>query len=309
MRTFLLCLSQKQLNGFVFRPTPQSGVKKRNVLERWQRDPSRRRRPEALSSSSSTSSTCNRNIPSRSPSNSNPRSRRRPPPKSYTPAPPPPLPSSRNATDYDDWSAQPPTGGAGGVDDGISPFSQAFAMALVLPVLHGIGGFVFIQLYGTNTLAATLIPAFRTYLGVLPRDVPAWTLAAAAVHAYAVSSVVAGVLKSGSKEGWNVNHPRLDRHTGIVHRASAAHQNAVESLPLMAAAVLLSAQANVSLTIRSQFMAYAFIARMLQYFLYLINFSFLRTLAWVSFSVPCYILIAAAALPGFAKEYLQTNPW
>ncbi|KAI9346406.1 hypothetical protein DFJ73DRAFT_837803 [Zopfochytrium polystomum] len=103
------------------------------------------------------------------------------------------------------------------------------------------------------------------------------------------------------------SHPRLMAYRGITHRFAAAHNNAVESFPLIAAAVLLSQQSGVPVSIRAQFAAYAFVARVLHYLFYLTNLSIPRSVAWFSYSVPCYLLLIASAIPGFSKAYLQAG--
>jgi uncharacterized MAPEG superfamily protein len=81
----------------------------------------------------------------------------------------------------------------------------------------------------------------------------------------------------------------------------------MEGFVLLAAAVMISSQAGVSLSIRAQLSAYSVVWRLLHYVLYLLDLDFFRSLAWFNTTLPCLLLLASAAIPGFTKEYLSTG--
>ncbi|KAJ1553262.1 hypothetical protein HK405_008449, partial [Cladochytrium tenue] len=93
----------------------------------------------------------------------------------------------------------------GGGDDGeVSRLSQAFAIALVFPVIAGIAAFMLLQLYSSGVLDAYLLPLLRAKpLNLLTRDVPAAAVLAAAAHAFLLSPLIATVLKTASDVGFD----------------------------------------------------------------------------------------------------------
>ncbi|KAJ3108086.1 hypothetical protein HDU97_002321 [Phlyctochytrium planicorne] len=179
-----------------------------------------------------------------------------------------------------------------------------FAITAVTFVCYVVCLWAAAQVYNHNLIPDYVFPILKKELGVATKDIPFFAVMVAGFLAYPVSSVIMTFFKAVSAEGLNPENPRTVAYTGIAARSAAAHQNSVEGFGLLVAAVLLSQQAGVPILVRAQFTTYATIARVLFYFFYLANIHFLRSLAWISFVIPCLLLLVASAIPGFSRTYL-----
>jgi uncharacterized MAPEG superfamily protein len=93
-------------------------------------------------------------------------------------------------------------------------------------------------------------------------------------------AVIVGQAKQ--PEGFDNRHPRDQqaRLTGWPRRAQAAHENALESFPAFAAAVLVSHVGGAALSAMTTLAAIYLIARTAYPFIYMADIHWLRTLVW-----------------------------
>ncbi len=125
------------------------------------------------------------------------------------------------------------------------------------------------------------------------------------IFTFSISSLVAGALKASMPGGFDNDNPREQstKAKGIAARAVAAHTNAVETFPLMVAAIMAARATKVPLSLQMHFSVLHLSLRLLQWFAYLANLSTLRSFSWISCIVCCYLLFAFALLPGFEGTY------
>ncbi|KAJ3164527.1 hypothetical protein HK101_000420 [Irineochytrium annulatum] len=179
-----------------------------------------------------------------------------------------------------------------------------FAVFSVTVVMYISSIWVASQVHLNHLIPTHVLPLMKEYLNISQKDVPNFLLFANAVFTFGVTSWTSIFFRSLSTSGFDNRNPRLLKYSGVAARAVSAHQNALEGYLLFAVAVLASQQAGVSQSLRSSFTIYAFLWRIMYQFLYLIDIDFLRSLAWISSTIPSVALLAAAAIPGFSRNFL-----
>ncbi|KAI9350306.1 hypothetical protein BDR26DRAFT_852171 [Obelidium mucronatum] len=191
------------------------------------------------------------------------------------------------------------------VSEVISQCTTIFALGTAIPILYGSCMWFFLQMYSRGAISLYLVPLMKSLVDVQTKDVANFTVLIMGILTFGFSSFVSTVAKAASEEGLDYGTTRFKAYQGIVLRIATAHQECVNSFPLLAAAVILSSQAGVSQAIRSQFTVYALLAHIIRYMSLVAGRDFLRTVAHASFLAPCVLLLVASAVPGFSKSVLH----
>ncbi|KAI8609600.1 hypothetical protein BC830DRAFT_1233228 [Chytriomyces sp. MP71] len=186
-----------------------------------------------------------------------------------------------------------------------SVLTTVVALGVTIPILYGASAFIFTQLYFKGILSVYLIPAFKVYFGVQVKDVAAFSVLVSAVLTFGVSTFLSTVARAASDEGLDYGTSRVKTYKGVVLRLKSAHDSLAEAFPLLVTAVILSGQAGVSQSIRSQFTSYAVCSQIIYYVMFVGGYDFVRTIANASFLAPCAFMICSSAIPGFSKTMLK----
>ncbi|KAJ3348246.1 hypothetical protein HDU83_001433 [Entophlyctis luteolus] len=136
----------------------------------------------------------------------------------------------------------------------VTQMTTIVALGIAIPILYkqkkAFSMWLLYTLYINGALAKYVVPNVQIFLGgISVKDIPNLCVLALVILGYCVSDMVSTVAKAASEEGLDCG---VRSYSGIVLRIKHAHEATVTAIPLLATAVLLSAQMGVAQTTRAQ---------------------------------------------------------